>query len=58
MIATLTPSSAALVTYDVTDAQIAETQAKYALLTADTPTGYEEVRIAIGVVRSTRVRTV
>ena len=48
-------SSAALVTFSVTEEQIAATKAEYARLSADTPKGYEEVRIAIGRVRETRV---
>jgi hypothetical protein len=49
--ATLAP----LVRYDVTEAQISETRAKYSSLSADTWKGYEEVRIAIGHIRDTRV---
>lgn len=50
----MTPGSE-LVTYDVSEAQIAETRAKYAALTADTPAGYEDVRLAIAFCRETRV---
>lgn len=46
--------SAELVTYHVTPAAIAETKAKYAALSCDTPRGYEEVRMAIGTVRDAR----
>lgn len=45
----------AIVKYSVTDEQIADTRAKYSALSADTPDGYEEVRLAIGFVRDTRV---
>lgn len=45
----------ALVTYDTTTAQIAEVAERYAGLEATTPDGYEEVRLAIGHLRSTRV---
>ncbi len=48
-------TSAELVTYPVTVAAIAETKAKYAGLSCDTPAGYEEVRLAIAHVRTTRV---
>ena len=48
-------TSAQLVTYDVSAAEIAATKAKYALLSAETPQGYEEVRLAIAHVRDTRV---
>ena len=48
-------ASAALVTYSVSQAEIAATRAKYAGLSCDTPAGYEEVRLAIGHVRDTRV---
>lgn len=47
--------SAALVTYAVTEEQIAETKARYAALSCDTPKGYEEVRLAIAEVRDARV---
>ena len=47
--------SAALVTYSVTEEQIAETKARYAALSCDTPKGYEEVRLAIAEVRDARV---
>lgn len=46
---------AALVTYAVTEEQIAETNARYAALSCDTPKGYEEVRLAIAEVRDARV---
>src|SRR5579863_5138042 len=48
-------ATAELVTYSITDADIAATQAAYAGLTADTPKGYEEVRLAIAHCRDTRV---
>lgn len=47
-------TSADLVTYPVNPAEIAETKAKYAALSCDTPQGYEQVRLAIAHVRSTR----
>lgn len=43
------------VVYMVTADEIAATKAKYAALDATTPAGYEEVRLAIQTVRSTRV---
>ena len=43
-----------LVTYDISEAQIAATREKCALLTCDTPHGYEEVRLAIGHLRTAR----
>lgn len=46
---------APLVTYDVTEAQIAAIREECAGLAADTPQGYESVRIAIGKLRTTRV---
>lgn len=49
------PTSAQLVTYSPTVAEIAATRIKYAGLSCDTPAGYEEVRLAIGDVRVTRV---
>lgn len=48
-------TSAQLVTYSVTAADIAATKAKYATLEADSADGYEEVRLAIAHVRDTRV---
>lgn len=48
-------TSADLVTYPVNPAEIAETKAKYAALSCDTPQGYEQVRLAIAHVRTTRV---
>lgn len=47
--------SADLVTYPTNPAEIAETKAKYAALSCDTPAGYEQVRLAIAHVRTTRV---
>lgn len=47
--------SAELVTYPVTVEAIAEAKAKYAGLSCDTPAGYEQVRLAIAHVRTTRV---
>ncbi len=44
-----------LVTYSVTDAMIAAIRKKCEGLTADTPQGYEEVRVAIGNIRDSRV---
>lgn len=44
-----------LVTYGVSPIEIAETKARYAALSADTPAGYEEVRLAIAHVRDARV---
>lgn len=46
---------APLVTYDVNEAAIAAIAEKCAPLTADTRQGYEEVRLAIAHIRSTRV---
>lgn len=48
-------ASAALVTYDVSAAEIAATRAKYAPLSCETSAAYEEVRLAIAHVRDTRV---
>jgi chromosome segregation ATPase len=45
-----------LVRYEVTEADIAATRAKYAALSCDTKDGYEEVRLAIGFCRETRVK--
>lgn len=50
------PSSAPLVVYDVTEAQIAAIREKCKGLTADTSDGYEAVRVAIGHLRDTRIR--
>ena len=50
--------SAALVTYSVTEEQIAETKARYAALSCDTPKGYEEVRLAIAEARRPDVEKV
>lgn len=44
-----------LVTYGVSPIEIAETKARYAALSAETPAGYEEVRLAIAHVRDARV---
>ena len=44
-----------LVSYGVSPVEIAETKARYAALSADTPAGYEEVRLAIAHVRDARV---
>ena len=46
---------APLVTYDVNEAALAKTREECALLTCDTPQGYEAVRVAIGHLRTTRV---
>ena len=46
---------APLVKYDVTEAAIAVTKARCADLSADTPKGYEEVRLALAEIRGTRV---
>lgn len=48
-------TSTDLVTYPITVEAIAETKAKYAGLSCDTPAGYEQVRLAIAHVRTTRV---
>ena len=48
-------TSAALVTYSVTPAEIAATRERYAALSCSTPRGYEEVRLAIASVRDARV---
>jgi chromosome segregation ATPase len=50
----MTTDTKALVSYDITEAIITATREKCAALTADTPKGYEEVRIAIGNLRQTR----
>ncbi len=44
----------ALVTYQVSEAQIADFKAKCTDLTTDTPEGYEQVRLAIASLRDTR----
>ena len=49
------PTSAALVTYDVSEAWVSQTRTNFQNLTATTPAGYEEVRLAIGNVRDVRV---
>ena len=46
--------STSLVTYSITEAEIAKTREACAGLTCDTPSGYEAVRVAIGNLRSTR----
>ena len=46
---------APLVKYDVSEAQIAAARARCAVMTCDTPAGYEEVRIAIAELRGRRV---
>jgi|WetSurMetagenome_2_1015567.scaffolds.fasta_scaffold19772_2 hypothetical protein len=50
-----TDSVTALVKYDVDEAVLAATKAKCAEMTADTPKGYDEVRLAIAALRTTRV---
>jgi colicin import membrane protein len=50
-----TQTVTALVQYDVDEATLAATREKCATLSADTPKGYEEVRVAIGALRTTRV---
>lgn len=50
-----TQITAIQVDYDVTEAAITERRTRYAALTAETPKGYEEVRLAIGDLRDTRV---
>src|SRR5436190_663208 len=45
---TIPAGAGSLISYGITDQQIAETRAKYASLTADTPEGYEMTRRAIG----------
>lgn len=47
-------STTALVTYSVTEAEIAQTREACLSLTCDTPAGYEAVRVAIGNLRTTR----
>lgn len=42
------------IVYDVTDEAIAEIREQYAALSCETPAGYEETRIAIGKLRSSR----
>lgn len=44
-----------VVRYDVNEAAIAATKARCATLSADTPKGYEEVRLALADLRGTRV---
>ena len=44
-----------VVRYDVSEAAIAATKARCAELSADTPKGYEEVRLALADLRGTRV---
>jgi len=47
-------TAATLVKYDVDEAVLAATRERCATLTADTPQGYEEVRVAIAALRTTR----
>ena len=47
-------TTAIQVVYDVTDDAIALKRGKYALLSADTREGYEQVRLAIADCRETR----
>lgn len=54
MMSSVMPAEGFLVTYDVTEAQIAATREQCAALTADTPKGYEAVRVAIAHLRDTR----
>lgn len=49
------PMSAQLVTYDVSEAWISQTRMNFQDLSAATPGGYEEVRLAIANVRDVRV---
>lgn len=48
-------TAAPLVKYNITDARIAELRSEFTGLTADTPKGYEAVRVAIATVRDIRV---
>lgn len=48
-------NTAIQVVYEVTDDAIALKRGKYSLLKADTPQGYEQVRLAIADLRETRV---
>jgi hypothetical protein len=50
----VTTQPTALVTYHVSEAQIADFAAKCVDLTTDTPEGYEQVRLAIASLRDTR----
>lgn len=50
----MTQDATALVTYSVSTEWIAAARERYLPLTADTPKGYEEVRLAIGQVREKR----
>lgn len=45
-----------VVKYDISEAQIAAARTKCSVMTCDTPKGYEEVRVAIGDLRDTRVK--
>jgi DNA repair exonuclease SbcCD ATPase subunit len=47
-------AAAALVVYDVNEAALAQMREVCAAMSADTPDGYEEIRVAIGKLRSTR----
>ena len=49
------PTSAQLVTYDISEAWISQTRTNFQDLSAETPGGYEEVRLAIANVRDVRV---
>ncbi|MEP6653624.1 MAG: hypothetical protein ABJA82_09715 [Myxococcales bacterium] len=50
----MTSAADSLVTYDVTQSDIAAVRAQYGGLAANTPEGYEAVRLAIAHVRTTR----
>jgi len=52
----MTDTTTVLVKYDVDEAALALVREKCATLTCDTPAGYEEVRVAIGNLRDTRVK--
>ncbi len=54
MSAAIAVTTTGVVEYQISEADIEATRAKYAALEATTPAGYEEVRQAIAVVRTTR----
>lgn len=51
-----TSTALAVIEYGVTELDIAAAREKYSALSADTPKGYEEVRVAIAELRGTRVK--
>jgi chromosome segregation ATPase len=52
----MSDNTTVLVKYDVDEAALALVREKCATLTCDTPAGYEEVRVAIGNLRTTRTK--